>query len=119
MNFRLVSATVLFSGALFPILSIASPEQKSLDACVKAFSASFSESASKPIFKVAHPSADSMGSFVELYARDYSFDLTARDSKTGEALASAHCNASATSKVLALLVNPISANVKLAAKDSF
>jgi hypothetical protein len=111
MNFRKISLTAATFAVLVPALSQASPERDALKACAQAFASSLaSPGAAVPAFRVNYRGTLSTGSLLELYNREYTFDLHANDPKTGTAIARASCSTDLHGAVLAL--SPVPLNVE-------
>jgi hypothetical protein len=93
MNFRTIS--LIAAAIAAPAISNASPEQTSLEACAHTLATSVAENgASTPVYRVAsHVDADESGSIVRYYSREYTFEMKARDPKTGQIVARATCTA--------------------------
>jgi hypothetical protein len=103
MKSRHLSLLAVIAAAVSPTLALAGPEQVSLVACAHAFAASLSAASAAPAprFKVAELNGDT-GTIASLYAREFTFDLTAHDPKTGAPVAKATCSASRDGTVTAL-----------------
>jgi hypothetical protein len=93
MNIRSIGLAVITVAALAPTISSASVESSSLQACASAFATSIAApGASAPSFKLSYSAAGGSGSLVQFYSHAYTFDLQARDPKTGIAVARAKCS---------------------------
>jgi uncharacterized protein YfaQ (DUF2300 family) len=102
MNMRIVGIAALLAAAVSPSIATASPEQASLKACAGAFAARLSShGVEAPKIKIASLNVDS-GSVAEFYAREFTFELTARDPRTGAAVARLTCSADRTGTVTSL-----------------
>jgi hypothetical protein len=112
MNIRQIGLVLGLAAAVSPALALASPERASLAACAHAFAASMSAASGEPApkFKVAELYGDT-GTIGAFYAREYTFELTAHDAKTGAAVAKATCSASRNGTVTALSVLSVPAPV--------
>jgi len=113
MNTRKLSLAIILSAAFAPIVASASPEDRALNACAKAFAASIAGS-SAPTFKLSYDHKHGVDTIAGYYARNFSFTMQARDSKTGAALASATCSADKRGNVLDLIASTTPANATLA-----
>ncbi len=88
---------------LSPIVCMASPESAALNACARAFASSLAAAGSPPpAFKVVYGGERSSNSAVDFFARTYTFDLHARNQKTGLPIARASCSADLRGSVIAL-----------------
>jgi hypothetical protein len=103
--------------ALAPALSMASPERDALNACARAFASSLaSPGSTAPSFKVAYRANLYTGSMLEFYSREFTFDLNAKDPKTGLAIARASCSTDSSGAVIALSSLPVASRT-LTAQD--
>lgn len=110
MNHRKAVLILAAAAALAPAISGASPESAALKACARALASSLASPGSvAPAFKVDYRSSLSAGSMLEFYAREYSFELRARDSKTGLPVARALCSTDSRGSVIALSSIPLEA----------
>ena len=109
MNFRTFILSAASIAALLPAVSHASPEDAALDACVRAFAASMATpGSSAPAFKLKYRSSQPGSAIAEYYsAREYIFNLQARDPKTGATLARATCTADTRGTQVALSATPL------------
>jgi hypothetical protein len=117
MQSRHLAHIALIAAAFSPTLALAGPEQVSLVACAHAFAASMSAASTAPAprFKVAELNGDS-GTIASFYAREFTFDLTAHDPKTGAAVAKATCSASRDGTVTSLSTQAVSPPAPLPSK---
>jgi hypothetical protein len=94
---------------LLPVVCGASPEKEALNACARAFASSLaSPGAAPPSFKLVYGGeAYSAGSVNDFYSRAYTFDLHARDQKSGMPIARASCSTNARGGVVALSAVPL------------
>jgi len=93
MNIRTVGLAVITLAALAPAISNASVESSSLKACASAFATSIAApGTSAPSFKLSYSADQGAGSLVQFYSHAYTFDLQARDPRTGVAVARAKCS---------------------------
>jgi len=98
------------AAALTPVISNASTEKAALNACARAFASSLAApGAAAPAFKVAYRSNEFAGSMLEYYTRAYTFDLNAKDLKTGLPIARASCSTDTRGAVVALSAIPLDA----------
>jgi hypothetical protein len=96
--------------ALSPAVSNASPEKAALNACARAFATSLAApGAATPAFKLDYRSNAFAGSMLEFYTREYTFELDAKDPKTGLAIARASCSTDSHGAVVALSSIPLDA----------
>jgi len=110
MNFRKISLGAATFAVLIPTLSQASPERDALTACAQAFASSLaSPGAAVPAYRVNYRGTLSEGSLLDLYKREYRFDLHANDPKTGSAIARASCTTDIRGAVLTLSPVPLTA----------
>ncbi len=117
-RFRNHALAVAAIAAIVPAAANASPAGTSLDACAKAFaSALAADGAPLPKFKIAHRGGQYFGSIDEFYSHEFSFDMQARDPKTGSVLARATCTADRKGLVTSFTrVSPAEAASTLAAR---
>jgi hypothetical protein len=110
MNFRKITLLAASIAVLTPALSNASPEKSALNACAQAFATSLASSgAPTPSFKVAYKSDEFSASTVEFYNREFTFELHAKDAKTGAEFAHASCSTNSRGAVVALSSLPVQA----------
>jgi hypothetical protein len=110
MNARTIGLLAAAIAALSPAVSDASPETAALDACARAFAASLaSPGAAAPAFTVVFGGAHDAGSVTDFFARQFTFDLHASDSKTGAKIARATCSTDRHGTVVNLSAVPIRA----------
>jgi len=108
MTIRKIPLAVAAIAALTPVISNASPEKAALTACAQAFATSLaSPGASAPTFKIAYRGSDIPGSMVDFYSRQYTFELQARDAKSGSSIARASCSTDVRGNVVALSSMPL------------
>ncbi len=109
MNIRTLGLWAITAAALAPSISSASPEHASLNACARAFAASIAAPGAAPLpYKVDY--RGTFSSFMaQYYAHEYTFDLQARDTKTGAAVARASCTTNYKGDVIALSAVPLEA----------
>jgi hypothetical protein len=99
----LFSTTALSLAALSPAISQAAPESEALSACTRAFESSVAaDAASSRVFKLKYTAGQPASAWSNFFTREYTFFLKARDPKTGAALASATCRATAGGSLIAL-----------------
>jgi hypothetical protein len=103
----LVAASI---AALAPAISNASPEKDALNACARAFASSLAApGAAVPSYKVSYRDNRFVGSMLEFYSREYSFEMHANDMKTGLPIARASCSADSHGAVVSLSSTPLDA----------
>ena len=108
MNFRKISLAAATFAVLVPALSQAGPEKDAFKACVSAFASSLaSPGAAAPAFKADYRAVRSMGSTLDFFTREYSFDLRADDPKTRITVGRARCTTDTHGAVLALAALPV------------
>ncbi len=106
MNYRTAGLAAAFA-ILTPAICNASPEKAALNACATAFASSLaSPGAAAPPFKVVYGGHE-IGSAVDFFAREYSFELHANDRKTGFLIARANCSTNARGSVISLSLIPL------------
>ncbi len=116
MTIRKFLLTAASLAALSPAISNAAPEDTALKACARAFASSLATGSGTPTFKLKYES-ESVGTVAEYYgSHDYTFDLQARNPKTGLALAQATCSADKHGTIFALTLQPLEASPALAAR---
>jgi hypothetical protein len=105
VRFALLAAA---AAALFPAISNATPETTALNACARVFASSLAAAgAAPPAFKVIYGGALDGPSTVQFFARNYTFELHARNPKTGLSIARASCSTDARGGVLSLTSIPL------------
>jgi hypothetical protein len=109
MKFRTLFFAAASIATLSPSLAQASTENAALGACARAFAASMaSPGASAPSFKLKYRSSQASSSIVDYYNNGaYTFELQARDVKTGATLARATCTANTRGAQVALTATPL------------
>jgi hypothetical protein len=109
MYFRTLILSAASIAAFVPAVSHASPENAALDACVRAFAASMATPGSNaPTFKLKYQSSQPGSAIAEYYsAREYIFNLQAREPKTGATLARATCTTDTRGTQIALTATPL------------
>jgi hypothetical protein len=108
MKLRHIGLLAASIAALAPVIATASPEKTALNACARAFAASLAApGAAVPTYKVAYRGDRYVGSMLEFYTREYSFDLHANDLKTGLPIARASCSTNSHGSVVALSSIPL------------
>ena len=104
-RFALAAAAVLS-----PIICMASPETAALNACAHAFASSLAAAGSAPpAFKVVYGGEHYANSAADFYARTYTFDLHAKNQKTGLPIARASCSTDLRGSVISLSSLPLDA----------
>jgi hypothetical protein len=118
MTIRKILLTAASLAALSPAISIAAPEDTALKACAQAFASSLATGTGTPTFKLKYESeSESASSVVGYYgSHEYTFDLQARNPKTGLLLAQATCSADRRGTILALTATSQEASPALAAQ---
>lgn len=107
MKFHAIAIAAVSAAALIPTISNAS-EKTSLNACARALAATFaSGTAAAPSYKVAYKANRFALSPLEFYGHEYTFDLQARDQKTGLTVVTAQCSTNSRSEVIALNTTPV------------
>jgi hypothetical protein len=111
MIIRKIALGLVTVAALSPAVSNAgSFEKASLNACARAFATSLaSPGAAAPAFKLDYLGDRTASSVTDFYPVQYSFDLEAKDPKTGLAIARARCSADSRGAVTALSAEPLEA----------
>jgi hypothetical protein len=104
-RFALAAAAVLS-----PIICTASPESAAVNACARAFASSLAAAGSPPpAFKVVYGGDRNVNSTVDFFARAYTFDLQAKNQKTGLPIARASCSTDLRGSVISLSSLPLDA----------
>jgi hypothetical protein len=118
MNIRKYSiAALTIAAAISPAISTASPERASLAGCAHAFAAALAGTgAAAPKYRIDLQSDAYPSTITAFYAREYSYSLQARDSKTGATLARATCTAKRNGEVKAFSRLPDADAATLAAR---
>jgi hypothetical protein len=119
MNSRPLCFALVTLAALTPLTSNASPEKDSINACAHAFAARLSADAVRPLaFKVNYPDHvnATSGSIADSFSMGYSFDLQARDPKTGAVVERARCSTNLRGAVTALRLTPLDNDSTLSAQ---
>jgi hypothetical protein len=109
MILQKVALAALTIAALSPTVSNASPEKTSAKACASAFASSIAApGASAPAYKLAF--RGTTGSVLaDFYPSDYTFNLEARDPKTGQPFARAVCSTDHRGVVTSISAVPLNA----------
>jgi hypothetical protein len=116
MIIRTLLLTAASIAAICPAVSHASPENTALNACAQAFATSLASGSAAPTFKLKYHK-ESAGTFADYYgSRKFTFDLQARDPKTGLTLARATCSVDTSGAVIALTATPLESSPSLAAQ---
>jgi hypothetical protein len=109
MNIRTIGLSLAAVAAISPSLSSASPESASLAACAQAFATKIANPGTPaPRYRVSYLNDASAGTLSLIYSREYTFDLHAKDPKTGLIVSKATCSASREGVVTELTVTPVS-----------
>jgi hypothetical protein len=105
---RKILLTAATLGALSPVLTYASPEKASVQACAKAFAGTLPTASSSGFtlrFRPDHP-----GSVLsDYYATEYTFTLEAHAAKTGAPIARAVCSTNSRGEVTSISTSPLEA----------
>jgi len=110
MKFRQLGLLLASIAALVPVASHASSEKTALNACVRAFASSLAAPGSAaPAYKVAYSGSEYNGSMLAFYAREFTFELHAKNMKTGLSIARASCSVDSHGSVIALSPVPLNA----------
>lgn len=111
MNFRNIGFSLAAMAAISPSISNAAPESASLAACAQAFAAKMANpGAPAPRYRVSYLNDASAGTLSLIYSREYTFELHAKDPKSGLVVSKATCSASREGVVTELTVMPVSAS---------
>lgn len=103
-NIALAAATI---AALSPAISNASPERASAKACASAFATSIAApGAGAPAYKLDYRGGSS-SVLANFYPIDYTFNLEARDAKTGLTYARARCSTDSRAVVTEMAAIPL------------
>jgi hypothetical protein len=107
MNAVRLALVAAAAAALAPAIVNATPERTALNACARAFASSLAAAgAAPPAFKLIYGALDGP-STVQFFARNYTFELHARNPKTGLPIARASCSTDARGGVLSLSSIPL------------
>jgi hypothetical protein len=110
MTIRTLALIAATAAALSPVIASASPEKDALNACAHAFASSLAANgAAAPAFKLDYHSSEFATSMIQFYNREYTFELHARDPKSGQPLARASCSTDIHGAVVALSALPLPA----------
>jgi hypothetical protein len=116
MIIRKLLLTAAVIAAICPAVSHASTETTALNACAQAFATSLASGSAAPTFKLKYHS-ESAGILAGYYGgHAFTFDLQARDPKTGLTLARATCSTDTRGAVIALTAAPLETSPSLAAQ---
>jgi hypothetical protein len=116
MIIRGLLLTAASIAAICPAVSHASAESTALNACAQAFATSLASGSGAPTFTLKYHS-ESAGPLADYYgSHEFTFDLQARDPKTGLTLARATCSADTHGAVVALRAAPLQTSPSLAAQ---
>jgi hypothetical protein len=108
MNIRKIRLSVISVAALCPAMSFASTAGASFDACLNAFEKSITApGAAIPAFKILYRPDRFAGSIAEFYATTYTYDLEARNPRSGATFARARCSADSRGSVLSMSQLPL------------
>jgi hypothetical protein len=108
MKFRNIGIAMIAAAAISPSISSASPEKTSMTACASAFATSIAApGAQAPRFKLTYLNDGVYAGVSQFYAREYTFDMQARDPKSGVAFAHATCTTNRSGVVIALSSLPL------------
>jgi len=109
MILRKIALAVVTIAALSPTVSNASPERISAKACASAFASSIAApGASAPAYKLAFRGTTG-SALADFYPSDYTFNLEARDPKTGQPFARAVCSTDHRGVVTSISAVPLNA----------
>jgi hypothetical protein len=110
MILRKIALAAVTIAASYPTISNASPERISAKACASAFASSIAApGAGVPAYKLAF--RGTTGSVLaDFYPSDYTFNLEARDPKTGQAFARAVCSTDHRGTVTTISAVPLNAD---------
>jgi hypothetical protein len=114
MTIRKFLLTAASLAALSPAISNAAPEDTALKACAQAYASSLATGSGTPTFKLKYQS-EFTGTLAYYGSHDYTFDLQARNPKTGLVLGRATCSADIRGTISALTATPLEASSALAA----
>ena len=110
MNVRKLGLAAAAAAVLSPAISHASPEKTALNACARAFASSLAPAgAAAPVFKVVYGGERNVASSADFFARTYTFELHARNQKTGLPVARASCSTDLRGSVISLSSIPMDA----------
>ncbi len=107
MKFHHIALAVVTIVSLTPVVSNASPEKASLQACARAFAASVAApGAAAPSFKLDYRGGQS-SVIADFYPTEYTFTLQAHDPKSGAVVARAVCSTNSRGDVTTLASVPL------------
>jgi hypothetical protein len=110
MNVRKLALAAAAAAVFSPAISNASPEKTALNACARAFASSLAPAgAAAPVFKVVYGGERNVASAADFFARTYTFELHARNQKTGLPVARASCSTDLRGSVISLYSIPMDA----------
>jgi hypothetical protein len=108
MNLRRLGFAVITVAAFSPSMSTASPDKDSANACARAFATRIAaQGAVAPTYKLDYKGDRSWGWSGGVLATNYTFDLEARNAKTGVAIARARCSTNSRGTIIALSSLPL------------
>jgi len=117
MIIRTSALLLAAAAAISPSISSASPESASLAACAQAYAARMANPGmAAPKYHVSYMNDESSGTLSLIYAREYSFELQAKDPKTGVPMSKAICSASRAGVVTELTIEALPAAPTFAAR---
>jgi hypothetical protein len=106
LNHRNFSLAASAAALLLPVICLASPETKALDACVKAFATRVEPGIKSSAVKIHYASDRTWSPLSDYYSRDFTFFLQLRDPKSGKYL-SAKCSADRNGAAVDLSPTPM------------
>jgi len=108
MNARRFALILTAAAALSPLTSQASPERDAVDSCAHALVASMAATGTAPpTYKVQYPSDRFRSAIAKFFVHDDTFELEARDRKSGAVIARARCTTNYRGSILAFSTVPL------------
>jgi hypothetical protein len=108
MSIRKLGLSIIAAAALQPAICTASSEKTAFDSCVTAFEASIAAGgAGAPAYKILYRGNRFDSAIEQYFATEYTYDLAARNAKTGATRARARCTADSRGAVFSLEPLPL------------
>ena len=108
-------AAITIAAAITPAISNATPERASVASCAQAFASTLAANGASPSkFTVTFKNEADSSVLVSFYSREFSYNLEARDPKTGLAIGRASCSADSRGAIIVFTTIPL--DRKLAAR---
>ena len=108
MKLRNIGLAILAAAAVSPSIAGASPSRSSYSACANAFATRLGSAGQQvPKYELVYRNTYDTDVVSQYYATGFTFDLNARDRKTGAPIASATCRTDLHGVVTSLDVKPV------------